>query len=124
MGFKLGRVYVLEFEGTGLEGAVIKLRSPSINTIDSLIEMNFDAACAVMLDHLVEWNLETATGEPLPGTLEALKAEAEPEVPVVILRHWYRAARGLSAPLEPRSTVGATPPTEESPAPSIPMETQ
>ena len=124
MGFKLGRIYVLEFEGTGLEGAVVKLRSPSIDLIDTLLELERDEAYAAMIEHVTEWNLEAADGTPLPLTLAALKAEAEPGVPMLILKEWYRAARGVTAPLDPRSAAGTQQPAEENTVPSIPMETQ
>lgn len=126
MGFKLGRIYVLEFEGTGLEGAVVKLRSPSIATMDKLLEVGTDrnAQYQIMIDHLESWNLDTAEGEPLPHTVEAMLTHMEAGVAKLILKEWYLAARGVTAPLDQRSDDGEQPPAEESTAPSIPMETQ
>ena len=124
MGFKLGRVYVLEFEGVpAMEGAIVKLRSPSIDTLDSLTSMKNAEVWAVMADHVIEWNLEDADGNPIPVTVDGITQNMEPQVPTLILRHWYRAARGVTAPLEPISNDGEQSQEEESTAPSMPMET-
>lgn len=124
MGFKLGRVYVLDFEGIdAMNGAIVKLRSPSIDVTDSLPGMSAIDTWKVMLEHLVEWNLETPAGEPLPHTIEAITGTMEPGVAQLICREWYRVARGLSAPLERRSEPGEPSPEEENPEPSMPMET-
>lgn len=125
MGFKLGRTYVLQFEGTGLEGAEVKLRSPSIGTLDKLLDEGTDrnGQYQIMLDHLIEWNLETADGDALPGTVEAIVSQMEPAVALLILKHWIRAARGVAAPLEPTFVDGGQSPAEESTVPSMPMET-
>jgi|SRR6188508_330762 len=124
MGFKLGRVYVLEFEGVpAMEGAIVKLRSPSIDTLDSLTSMKNAEVWKVMADHVIEWNLEDADGNPIPVTVDGITQNMEPQVPTLILRHWYRAARGVTAPLEPISSDGEQSQEEESTAPSMPMET-
>lgn len=124
MGFKLGRVYVLEFEGTDMEGAIVKVRSPTIATLDDLLlRERGEEQWQIMLDHLVEWNLETEDGEPVPATVEGMKAHMEPGVPMIITREWYRAARGITAPLDRRSGDGQPSPEEENTEPSMPMET-
>lgn len=125
MGFKLGRVYVLEFEGVpDMDGAVVRLRSPSIDTLDALLEMNNREQWETMLKHLIDWNFEDAEGKPIPQTIEGVTQNMEPQVPIVIMRHWYRAARGITAPLENPSSAGTQQPEEENVAPLIPMETQ
>lgn len=125
MGFRLGRIYALEFAGTGLEGAVVKLRSPSIDTLDALLAdgVTREEQWKLMLAHLEEWNFETAGGEPVPHTVEAMTAHMELGVPQLILKEWYRAGRGITGPLDERSSDGEQLPEEESSAPPMQMET-
>lgn len=131
MGFKVGRVYVLEFDGTGMEGAVVKMRSPSIATMEEWRELEEERVREVLVQHVAEWNLEDDAG-PVPVTVAGLNS-LEPQVVGLISREWWRAARGLTAPLDPRreptpsntaSTAGEASQTEESSELSIPMETQ
>lgn len=130
MGFKVARIYVLEFDGTGMEGAVVKMRSPSISTMEEWRELEESEARGVLFDHLAEWNLEDDAG-PIPPTIEAIR-RIEPQILGLISKEWWRAVRGLTAPLDPRpvrslstseSGDGEASPMEESSVPSIPMET-
>lgn len=131
MGYRVGRVYVLEFEGTGMEGAVVKVASPSIDTIESISEMTDEQLHKTFFEHLREWNLEARDGSALPMTVEAARAEMEPEELKLIIKEWYRAARGATAPLDTRVTktlstssdAGAPSQEMESLELSIPMET-
>lgn len=132
MGFKVGRIYVLEFESTGMEGAVVKVRSPSIDTTEKVTELPEEEARALLFEHITEWNLEDEAGA-IPVDLKEARARVEPSVLGLIAKEWYRAARGLSAPLDPRTTLrrssstgsddGAPSPEMVSEALSIPMET-
>src|SRR4051812_12567991 len=103
MGFRLNRTYSLEFEGA-MEGAVVKLRS---TTAGKVIEMRAaDAAglAALLADHVLEWNLEDTDGQPLPVTAEAILGGMEEVVLAAIIREWYKAATGVTAPLDGPST--------------------
>ncbi len=97
----------------------MKIRSTSTATMLALREMTEDTKAMVKLlaDHVVEWNLETAAGEPLPITADFIMEELEEPVIAEILLQWYRAATGITAPLDDGSTNGAQFPVE-----SIPME--
>lgn len=101
MGFRLDRTYVLVFEGA-MEGAEVSIRATSIGTVLKLREITEAAELAKLLaDHLVAWNFEDADGNPLPTTTEAIMENLEGVVIGRIGREWYRAATGVTAPLEP-----------------------
>jgi hypothetical protein len=118
MGFRLNRTYVLHFEGA-MAGAEIKLRSTNVATVMKLRESNDVAEIVGMLaDHVVEWNLEDEKGEPLPFTADAILHELEESMVAAIVREWFKAAIGVTAPLDGPSTSGGP-----FPEASIPMET-
>lgn len=130
MGFKVGRVYVLEFAGTGLEGAIVKARSPNVQDLEEVQadEVTEQRIREIFFGYLLEWNLEREDGTPIPATLAAALQELEPTALTLIIKEWYRAAKGLTAPLDPRtlrprSDAGEPSPETESTAPSMPMET-
>ena len=120
MGFRLDRSYRLKFEGTALEGAEVHLRNTSVATLLIVSERNnyeHSAELAEMLAaHVISWNLEDAAGEPVKLTADAILAAMESAVFDHIMTEWYRAARGITAPLEQPSSDGE-PLAEE----SIPM---
>lgn len=117
MGFRLNRTYVLRFEGV-MEGAEIKLRSTSVATA---LEMRSDPQIGryveMLVDHLIDWNLDGPDGEKLPFEKEAILGGLEEAVLAAILREWFKAAVGVTTPLDGGSTSG-----EPSPVESIPME--
>lgn len=116
MGFKLGRTYKLVFEGD-MAGAEVVLKATSIATVMKVRESDAAELADLLAEHVISWNLETAEGEPLPATGEAIREHMEEAVLAVIVRHWFKAAVGVSAPLDDGSTSGE-PFLEE----SIPME--
>lgn len=123
MGFRLGRTYVLEFgQGTYLEGAEIRLRSTPIGVTLQLEGMTPTEAIPLLVVYLESWNLEDSAGNPLPMTEEAIKHNIEKPVLNEIARQWYRAATGISAPLDPPSNSGEESPVTDGMELSIPME--
>jgi hypothetical protein len=118
MGFRLNRTYVLDFEGTALEGAVVKIRATSIAVMIQLREADSDDVLAGLLcEHVVEWNLDDEKGEPLAVTPDAVLGGLERPVLQKICVEWYRAAAGVTAPLDAPSTS-----TDVSLEGSMPME--
>jgi hypothetical protein len=121
MGYQLGRVYDLRFGGA-MDGAEVKIRSTTVGRMLQLRQMIEDEDVPGLVDmlteHLIEWNLEDPAGDPVPMTVEGLLANLEEPVLGVILREWYKAATGVTAPLDGPSTSSG-PSLEE----SIPMET-
>lgn len=115
MGFEMRRTFVLEFAGTDLDGAEVKLRSASIATIQELRECDIPRECEILAEHLVSWDLEM-DGEPIPPTKDGVMSL---EVPAknLILVEWIKATRGITAPLDHRSSDGGKPGAEQ-----IPME--
>ncbi len=112
MGFRLGRTYRLMFEGQ-MEGAEILLRSTTIGVTEQLRSvdaMNADERnsllAKLLVEHVTEWNLETASGDPLPVSVESVREHMEEAVLAKICREWYKAAVGITAPLDPPSSDG------------------
>lgn len=121
MGFKVGRIFALDFTDTGAEGAVVKVRSVSIGRLADVPEKTTHVEDAGFLaEHLVEWNLENDAGEPIPLSVEGLLSL---EVPFfwLIYAEWMKATRGRSVPFDRRSDGGGPSPTGDEPAPSIQM---
>jgi hypothetical protein len=115
MGFRLNRTYSLQFTGS-MEGAEVKIRSTSVGDVLRLRATETDEATAAMLsDFLVSWNLEDEDGKPLPTTPEGVMS-LEPVVMAAIVREWYKAAVGITAPLDAPSSSG-----DQSLEESIPM---
>lgn len=104
MGFRINRTYVLEFEEP-LAGAEVRIRSTSIGTMLKLRNADtVEEVAALLADHLEDWNFEDAEGNTLPTTLEGIH-QLEAAVLVRIGREWYRAAAGVTAPLEDSTSV-------------------
>lgn len=123
MGFRLGRTYVLDFgQGTYLEGAEIRLRSTPVGVTFQLEELTVSESIPLFLQFLESWNLEDSAGNPLPMTVEAIKGHIERPVLNEIMKQWYRAATGVSAPLDQPSVSGEKSPPSDDLELSIPME--
>ncbi len=120
MGFRLDRGYHLTFVGSALEGAEVHLKSTPIGVVLELMSDDINSARQIELlcEYVTEWNFETADDEPVPVTVDAVRAHMEEAVLGKVLLEWFRAARGVTAPLDPPSSDGASFPVE-----SIPMET-
>ncbi len=123
MGFNLGRTYVLEFEeGTYLAGAEIRIRSTPISVVMQLEDgLTVQDQAKLLAEYVESWNLEVA-GDALLISAEAILATMEYPVIKKIVREWYRAAVGISAPLDPPSGDGQPSPDTEVEERSIPME--
>lgn len=120
MGFKLNRGYVLEFQGSALEGAEVHIKNTPIGVVLELLSDEITTARQIdlLVEYVTSWNFETADGEPIPVTSDGIKAHVEEAVIAKVLLEWFRAARGVTAPLDLPSNDG-----ERSQAPPIPMET-
>jgi hypothetical protein len=116
MGFKLGRTYRLVFGGD-LAGAEIKLRSTPIGAVLRVREADVKDLSDMLAEYVIDWNLETPDGQPLPVTGEAIREHMEESVLSLIVKHWFQAAVGVTAPLDDGSTSG-----ESFQEASIPME--
>lgn len=118
MGFRLNRTYKLRWPAGDMEGAEITIRATSTNTSMQLRTVRDVPEMARLLaEHVIEWNLDGPDDQPLPIEASAILDGLEEVVLAEILRHWYRAAVGITAPLDDGSTSG-----EPFPVESIPME--
>lgn len=105
MGFRLDRTYVLQFEGA-MEGAYVKLRSTPVGVALELRggasdSLSVQRGAELLAQYVLEWNLDASDGGTLPVTAEAIIGQLEEVVLVKILVEWYKAAAGVTAPLDP-----------------------
>jgi hypothetical protein len=125
MGYRPKRkIYTLEFEDPDLDGLIVKVRglnTGQILDIDTAREDGGDEAIRGLLEllatQIVEWNVEDEEGQPVPATLDGIRAQ-ELAFNMAIIDAWQNAVTGVPAPLEQPSTDG-----EQSMEASIPMET-
>lgn len=130
MGYQIKRrIYVLDFDGTDMEGLEVKVRGGTLGEVfaardlmgadpNDLSAENVDVILGQMTelaDHLVSWNLED-DGERIPADIEGLKTLELPDV-MQIMQAWMKAQVDVPAPLGDSSI--STPPPDLS---SIPME--
>jgi hypothetical protein len=106
MGFRLDRTYTLQFEGN-MSGAYVKLKSTPVGVSVRLrTSISVKEAVELLTRYLDEWNLEDADGKTVPFTVEAIMENVEEVVIAKILVEWYRAAAGITAPLDPPGADG------------------
>lgn len=125
MGYRPKRkIYTLEFDDPDLDGLIVKVRglnTGQILDIDTAREDGGDEAIRGLLEllatQIVEWNVEDEEGQPVPATLDGIRAQ-ELAFNMAIIDAWQNAVTGVPAPLEQPSTDG-----EQSMEASIPMET-
>jgi len=109
MGFRLNRSYTLLFEGSVLEGLEINIRATSVATVMEIRE-HFDdpkLLADLLAQHVTHWNWEDEDGLAVPVAAESFLALEEP-VMAAIIKEWYRAATGVTAPLDVESSDGST----------------
>ncbi|MFF3511529.1 hypothetical protein [Streptomyces sp. NPDC002573] len=124
MGFKRNpKIYHLKWEDGEYAGLEVRVRSMSLGQLVASqkgtgyngkegIEGNIE----LFAERIVDWNLETEDGEPVPTTLDAIMGEDD-DLIIDIVRRWNEAMAGVPAPLPESSPSG-----EPSPVASIPME--
>jgi hypothetical protein len=121
MGFRVGRTFTLEFDGTDLDGAEVKFRSASIGALQEIRGAEgIEEEAALVAPYLVSWNLEDESGS-LPADAKGLLALEEPAYRLIV-SEWLKATRGVTAPLDHRSSGGER--SREPESESIPMETR
>lgn len=113
MGFRLNRRYVLVFEGD-LAGLEVAIKATPIGVVLQLLEaVSLESATALLAEYLDEWNYEDADGNPVPTTKAGIEANLEEAVLGQIRREWFKAAKGVTAPLRMTSTDGGPSVEEE-----------
>lgn len=125
MGFKAVRnIYKLKFQDE-LAGLEVQARSVPTGTfldvaaVAAQAERDLSKATALFsefADALISWNVEDEDGKPVPADLDGVRS-LEFGLAIQIIRAWLDAMGGISAPLEPSSTSGAS-----SPVASLPMD--
>lgn len=121
MGFKVGRVFVLDFSDTDADGAIVKVRSVSIGALLELdTAMNRAGQAEFLAGYITEWDLEDDDG-PIPITAAGLLSLELPFFDLIYIE-WLKATRGISAPFDRRSDGGGLSPEADPMEPSIPME--
>lgn len=100
MGWRMDRTYVLKFEGA-MEGAEVKIRATSVGTVLALRGASDPAVVAGLLsEYLESWNFDDEKGEPLGTSPEDILGGVEQPVLQHIAQEWYKAATGVTAPLD------------------------
>lgn len=129
MGFVRRKFYDLRFGASELGGLEVRMRACSVETMlevrilrpagrMSVEEANerLERLVAILVEHLVSWNLETEDGTPVPAT-EAGARTQDRDLLASILGVWQDAVEGISIPLLVPPSSGGT-----SAVASIPME--
>ena len=131
MGFKVGRVFALDFGGTDADGAIVRVRSATVGTIEEMLNLGDDVKreTEIFVDHLVSWDFEYDEdaypgmgGQLVPITVEGVSSLEEP-LRELLIKEWWKATRGISAPLDHRSKDGRSSQETENEVPLMKMET-
>jgi hypothetical protein len=130
MGFKVGRVFALDFSGTDVDGAIVRIRSASIGTLQEMMTTDdVEREAEIFADHLISWNLEydgdaypDKAGQQVPATGAGVLSLEEP-VRDLLVKEWWKATRGITVPLDHRSNGGRQSPDTENTVPPMTMET-
>ena len=102
MATEMRRVFTLDFKGTAIPDAIVKVKSASIGTLLAMLDApDATVEMQALADHIVEWDLVN-DGVPIPLTLEGVRSLEEPAFKLIV-SEWLKATRGISAPLDKRS---------------------
>jgi len=98
----------ITFAGTDYDGAEIWVRLnvsfAHFIALRAAAEGDDQASMADLFGNeaLMEWNLEDASGEPIPATGDGM-LQIPLSLAMLIVQHWIEAVAGVSAPLSPQS---------------------
>lgn len=118
MGFVRQKTYVLDFEGTELDGLTVKAKACTVGEyveihkvydrelaeLDSL-RNDFGELAELIVPHLIEWDLEEPSGQPIPLTLESVTA-LDHDALKLLLWAYRTAITEVPRPLEKPSASG------------------
>lgn len=113
MGFRPPkRVYLLDFEGTDLDGLEVRAVAPSLAELMDLARLaesdagtGLDLMASTFIRHVRSWNLDQEDGTAAPVTAAALLAEGA-DLALTVIRTWMTAVSEVVGPLDRRSTPG------------------
>ncbi len=101
-----------------MEGAYVKLRATPVGVaLELRADVGIKRAAELLAEYVEEWNLDGPDDEPLPVTAEAILGNLEEAVIAKVIVEWYKAAVGVTAPLDPPGADGTLTDAD------IPMET-
>jgi hypothetical protein len=130
MGYVARRTYRLQFADETYAGMEVDVTSPSLDEYFRLLETrstrdmeSFRQLLATMAEHLVRWNLEDETGEPVPATEDGLLS-VDLDIITAVLDAWTDVLSGASGPLGRKSSSGGTSPELSTPGPGSLSESQ
>lgn len=118
------KIYKLHFEDAEMDGLVVRVHGLSTGQYIDLMGMKEEAEGGgessglfqFLADRLIEWNIETEDGTPVPANLDGIREQDMPFT-MAIINAWTTAMADVPAPLEQPSTSG-----ESSLEVSIPMD--
>jgi hypothetical protein len=128
MGYKPPKkTYKLKFENPDRDGLEVYTKPVSLGEQMHFAELSqradnddlaaFEELLQMLAGNIESWNLEDDEDQPMPVSVESLKAQ-ERNLVLEIIEGWFQAQTGVPAPLSGGSTSGDT-----SQVVSIPMET-
>lgn len=90
-----------------MEGAYVKIKSTPVGVALELRSgIDANRAIELLVQYVQEWNLDGPDDKPLPIDVEAVKAGLEESVIAKIIVEWWKAAAGVTAPLDPPGADG------------------
>jgi hypothetical protein len=109
-------VYTLSFEGSSLDGLVVRMGALSVGEYGKMIRlMNVnslseagdanDEIIRMFAASLRKWNVEDKAGDPVPTTLSAVEAQEQPMI-LTIFTAWQKAMSDVGEDLEKGSASG------------------
>lgn len=121
MGFRLDRTYVLLFDDyPQLDEFRVDIRATPVSVTVELRELSWVKDASQIADlltrYVAHWNYADLSGETLPIVPESFLSLEQPLF-LAIVKEWYMAATGVTAPLEQTSIDTSAPELA-----SVPME--
>ena len=93
--------------GTDLDGARVVARGITTGRFFELETAGNDATIDAVAESIVEWDLVDEDGAPIPCDREGVLS-LEPPESAALIKAWFDAVQGVSAPTVPRSGDGRT----------------
>jgi hypothetical protein len=117
-GYVREKTYRLVFEDDDLEGLVVRARAVDLATFLRVAKLTGDGlslaadnevAITEMVElvglALIEWNLQDATGEPVPADAQGLRSQ-DKDFTLAVINAWIEAVAGVARPLGQPSPGG------------------
>lgn len=105
MGFRLEtRVVRIQLRNTEFDGVDVRAEVPPAGPLASALAESDEALFGLFGDHLIQWNIETLDGDPIPADLEGI-ASLPADLAHSLVLGWVRESkrRQFDRPTAPSS---------------------